>query len=181
MPCRGPRAPQRPRACPCLRPTSPPGILASLIPSPLLQTIQLPDPLAGHLCLTAAPTLTTALPCPDLCVPAPPPGPPYATTVPEYASVRAGETLQLQCLAHGTPPLSFQWSRVGGSLPRRVTARNEMLRFEPAAPEDSGRYHCRVTNKVGSAEAFAQVLVQGEQPWLRQGRRASRRRTFLVC
>uniref|UniRef100_A0A8C7BY28 Basement membrane-specific heparan sulfate proteoglycan core protein n=1 Tax=Neovison vison TaxID=452646 RepID=A0A8C7BY28_NEOVI len=86
--------------------------------------------------------------------------PPYATTVPEYASVRAGETLQLQCLAHGTPPLSFQWSRVGGSLPRRVTARNEMLRFEPAAPEDSGRYHCRVTNKVGSAEAFAQVLVQ---------------------
>uniref|UniRef100_A0A8C7C947 Basement membrane-specific heparan sulfate proteoglycan core protein n=1 Tax=Neovison vison TaxID=452646 RepID=A0A8C7C947_NEOVI len=87
--------------------------------------------------------------------------PPYATTVPEYASVRAGETLQLQCLAHGTPPLSFQWSRVGGSLPRRVTARNEMLRFEPAAPEDSGRYHCRVTNKVGSAEAFAQVLVQG--------------------
>uniref|UniRef100_A0A8C7C7Q3 Basement membrane-specific heparan sulfate proteoglycan core protein n=1 Tax=Neovison vison TaxID=452646 RepID=A0A8C7C7Q3_NEOVI len=87
--------------------------------------------------------------------------PPYATTVPEYASVRAGETLQLQCLAHGTPPLSFQWSRVGGSLPRRVTARNEMLRFEPAAPEDSGRYHCRVTNKVGSAEAFAQVLVRG--------------------
>nr|XP_035965225.1 basement membrane-specific heparan sulfate proteoglycan core protein isoform X17 [Halichoerus grypus] len=87
--------------------------------------------------------------------------PPYATTVPEHASVRAGETVQLQCLAHGTPPLTFQWSRVGGSLPGRVTARNEMLRFEPAAPEDSGRYRCQVTNKVGSAEAFAQVLVQG--------------------
>ncbi|XP_060478237.2 basement membrane-specific heparan sulfate proteoglycan core protein isoform X8 [Panthera onca] len=87
--------------------------------------------------------------------------PPYATTVPEHASVRAGETVQIQCLAHGTPPLTFQWSRVGGSLPRRATARNEMLRFEPVAPEDSGRYRCRVTNKVGSAEAFAQVLVQG--------------------
>ncbi|XP_039710566.1 basement membrane-specific heparan sulfate proteoglycan core protein isoform X7 [Pteropus medius] len=87
--------------------------------------------------------------------------PPYATTVPEHASVRAGETVQLQCLAHGTPPLTFQWSRVGGSLPRRVTARNEMLRFEPVAPEDSGRYRCQVTNRVGSAEAFAQVLVQG--------------------
>ncbi|XP_039074704.1 basement membrane-specific heparan sulfate proteoglycan core protein isoform X3 [Hyaena hyaena] len=87
--------------------------------------------------------------------------PPYATTVPEHASVRAGETVQIQCLAHGTPPLTFQWSRVGGSLPRRVTARNEMLRFEPVAPEDSGRYRCQVTNKVGSAEAFAQVLVQG--------------------
>nr|XP_060478237.1 basement membrane-specific heparan sulfate proteoglycan core protein isoform X8 [Panthera onca] len=87
--------------------------------------------------------------------------PPYATTVPEHASVRAGETVQIQCLAHGTPPLTFQWSRVGGSLPRRATARNEMLRFEPVAPEDSGHYRCRVTNKVGSAEAFAQVLVQG--------------------
>ncbi|KAM8788626.1 basement membrane-specific heparan sulfate proteoglycan core protein isoform 1-T1 [Rhynchonycteris naso] len=87
--------------------------------------------------------------------------PPYATTVPEHASVRAGEMLQLQCLAHGTPPLTFQWSRVGGSLPERVTARNEVLRFEPVAPEDSGRYRCQVTNKVGSAEAFAVVLVQG--------------------
>lgn len=92
------------------------------------------------------------------------PGPPYATTVPEHASVRAGETVQLQCLAHGTPPLTFQWSRVGGSLSRRVTARNEMLRFESVAPEDSGRYRCQVTNKVGSAEAFALVFVQGEQP-----------------
>ncbi|KAM7098229.1 basement membrane-specific heparan sulfate proteoglycan core protein isoform 13-T13 [Molossus nigricans] len=87
--------------------------------------------------------------------------PPYATTVPEHASVRAGETVQLQCLAHGTPPLTFQWSRVGGSLSRRVTARNEMLRFESVAPEDSGRYRCQVTNRVGSAEAFALVFVQG--------------------
>nr|XP_023491330.1 basement membrane-specific heparan sulfate proteoglycan core protein isoform X9 [Equus caballus] len=87
--------------------------------------------------------------------------PPYATTVPEHASVQAGETVQLQCLAHGTPPLTFQWSRVGGSLSGRVTARNEMLHFEPAAPEDSGRYRCRVTNRVGSAEAFAHVVVQG--------------------
>ncbi|KAK2106116.1 Basement membrane-specific heparan sulfate proteoglycan core protein [Saguinus oedipus] len=87
--------------------------------------------------------------------------PPYATTVPEHASVRAGETVQLQCLAHGTPPLTFQWSRVGGSLPGRVTARNELLHFESAAPEDSGRYRCQVTNKVGSTEAFAQLLIQG--------------------
>uniref|UniRef100_A0A8C0L457 Basement membrane-specific heparan sulfate proteoglycan core protein n=1 Tax=Canis lupus dingo TaxID=286419 RepID=A0A8C0L457_CANLU len=87
--------------------------------------------------------------------------PPYATTVPEHTSVRAGETVQLQCLAHGTPPLTFQWSRVGGSLPARATARNELLRFESVAPEDSGRYRCQVTNKVGSAEAFAQVFVQG--------------------
>lgn len=87
--------------------------------------------------------------------------------------MQAGETVQLQCLAHGTPPLTFQWSRVGGSLSGRATARNEMLHFEPAAPEDSGRYRCRVTNRVGSAEAFAHVVIQGEQPWVRLGRRGS--------
>ncbi|CAK6440721.1 unnamed protein product [Pipistrellus nathusii] len=87
--------------------------------------------------------------------------PPYATTVPEHTSVQAGEALQLQCLAHGTPPLTFQWSRVGGTLPGRVTVRNELLHFESVAPEDSGRYRCQVTNKVGSAEAFTVVLVQG--------------------
>ncbi|KAI4587988.1 hypothetical protein MJG53_002396 [Ovis ammon polii x Ovis aries] len=87
--------------------------------------------------------------------------PPYATTVPEHASVRAGEAVQLQCLAHGTPPLTFQWSRVGGRLPAGATTRGELLLFEAAAPEDSGRYRCQVTNRVGLAEAFAQVLVQG--------------------
>ncbi|PNI29827.1 HSPG2 isoform 10, partial [Pan troglodytes] len=67
----------------------------------------------------------------------------------------------------GTPPLTFQWSRVGSSLPGRATARNELLHFERAAPEDSGRYRCRVTNKVGSAEAFAQLLVQESRTWTR--------------
>ncbi|XP_058532481.1 basement membrane-specific heparan sulfate proteoglycan core protein isoform X2 [Ochotona princeps] len=92
--------------------------------------------------------------------------PPYATIVPEHASVRAGETVQLQCLAHGTPPLTFQWSRVGSSLPGRVTVSKERLHIESAAPEDSGRYRCQVSNKVGLAEAFVQVLVQGSSSTL---------------
>lgn len=70
--------------------------------------------------------------------------------------------MQLQCLAHGTPPLTFQWSRVGSSLPGRATVSKERLHIEPAAPEDSGRYRCQVSNKVGLAEAFVQVLVQGK-------------------
>lgn len=78
--------------------------------------------------------------------------------------------MQLQCLAHGTPPLTFQWSRVGGRLSAGATARGELLLFEAAAPEDSGRYRCQVTNRVGLAEAFAQVLVQGERLWLGLGR-----------
>lgn len=103
----------------------------------------------------------------------PTPGPPYATIVPEHASVRAGEPVQLQCLAHGTHPLTFQWSRVGNSLPQRTTTRNQLLHLEPTGPEDSGRYRCQVTNKVGSAEAFAQVQVQGKWPELSVGRGVS--------
>lgn len=86
---------------------------------------------------------------------------PYATIIPEHTSVQPGKLLELQCLAHGTPPLTFQWSRVDSSLPERAVARNQLLRLEPTGPEDSGRYRCQVSNKVGSAEAFAQVLVQG--------------------
>ncbi|XP_049631522.1 basement membrane-specific heparan sulfate proteoglycan core protein [Suncus etruscus] len=87
--------------------------------------------------------------------------PPYATTIPEHTSVRVGESVQLQCLAHGTPPLTFQWSRVGSSLPPRATTRNDVLHLGPVGLEDAGRYRCQVTNRVGSAEAFAQVVVQG--------------------
>ncbi|XP_075802672.1 basement membrane-specific heparan sulfate proteoglycan core protein isoform X4 [Microtus pennsylvanicus] len=87
--------------------------------------------------------------------------PPYATIIPEHTSVQPGKLVQLQCLAHGTHPLTFQWSRVDGILPERAVARNEFLRLEPTGPADSGRYRCQVSNKVGSAEAFAQVLVQG--------------------
>ncbi|XP_060061512.1 basement membrane-specific heparan sulfate proteoglycan core protein isoform X2 [Erinaceus europaeus] len=87
--------------------------------------------------------------------------PPYATTIPEHTSVHAGEMVQLQCLAHGTPPLTFQWSRVGGNLPTRAAIRNNLLHLEHTVPEDSGHYRCQVTNKVGTAEAFAEVLIQG--------------------
>uniref|UniRef100_A0A8I6ASH2 Basement membrane-specific heparan sulfate proteoglycan core protein n=1 Tax=Rattus norvegicus TaxID=10116 RepID=A0A8I6ASH2_RAT len=86
---------------------------------------------------------------------------PYATIIPEHTSVQPGKLVQLQCLAHGTPPLTYQWSRVGGILPEKAVARNQLLRLEPAGRADSGRYRCQVSNKVGSAEAFAQVLVQG--------------------
>nr|Q05793.1 RecName: Full=Basement membrane-specific heparan sulfate proteoglycan core protein; Short=HSPG; Contains: RecName: Full=Endorepellin; Contains: RecName: Full=LG3 peptide; Flags: Precursor [Mus musculus]AAA39911.1 perlecan [Mus musculus] len=87
--------------------------------------------------------------------------PPYATIIPEHTSAQPGNLVQLQCLAHGTPPLTYQWSLVGGVLPEKAVVRNQLLRLEPTVPEDSGRYRCQVSNRVGSAEAFAQVLVQG--------------------
>lgn len=91
-----------------------------------------------------------------------PTAPPYATILPEDTAVRAGDTLQVQCLAHGTPPLHYTWDKVNGSLSARVAHRASLLRLSPAAPADTGTYRCLVTNRVGSTEAFARVAVHGE-------------------
>ncbi|XP_041319302.1 basement membrane-specific heparan sulfate proteoglycan core protein isoform X8 [Pyrgilauda ruficollis] len=88
--------------------------------------------------------------------------PPYATILPEDTAVRAGDAVQVQCLAHGTPPLHYSWDKVNGSLSARVAHRAGLLRLSPAAPADTGTYRCLVTNRVGTAEAFARVVVHGD-------------------
>ncbi|XP_059722449.1 basement membrane-specific heparan sulfate proteoglycan core protein isoform X3 [Haemorhous mexicanus] len=88
--------------------------------------------------------------------------PPYATILPEDMAVRAGDAVQVQCLAHGTPPLHYTWDKVNGSLSARVAHRAGLLRLSPAAPADTGTYRCLVTNRVGTAEAFARVAVHGD-------------------
>ncbi|KAM4652668.1 basement membrane-specific heparan sulfate proteoglycan core protein [Discoglossus pictus] len=87
--------------------------------------------------------------------------PPYATTLPDEISVSVGEVIQLQCLAHGTSPLKYQWTKVIGTLPDRATVRDNTLHISSATVEDAGRYRCVVSNKVGRSEAFAQVSVSG--------------------
>lgn len=76
--------------------------------------------------------------------------------------MRAGDAVQVQCLAHGTPPLHYTWDKVNGSLSARVAHRAGLLRLSPAAPADAGTYRCLVTNRVGTAEAFARLAVHGE-------------------
>ncbi|MEE6482447.1 hypothetical protein FKM82_013243 [Ascaphus truei] len=85
--------------------------------------------------------------------------PPYATTLPDEISVNVGEVIQLQCLAHGTPPLRFQWAKVNGTLPDRATVREGILHINLATVGDAGTYSCVVGNKVGSSETFALVSV----------------------
>ncbi|XP_061298167.1 basement membrane-specific heparan sulfate proteoglycan core protein isoform X6 [Pezoporus flaviventris] len=88
--------------------------------------------------------------------------PPYATSLPEDTAVRAGDALQVQCLAHGTPPLLYTWDKLNGSLSARTSHRAGLLRISPALPADAGTYRCRVTNRVGTAEAFSRVAVHGD-------------------
>ncbi|XP_028266709.1 basement membrane-specific heparan sulfate proteoglycan core protein isoform X11 [Parambassis ranga] len=85
---------------------------------------------------------------------------PYATSVPDDVSVRVGEVIRLQCLAHGTPPLTYTWSKLEGSLPPRVQINGGDLQINLATTEDAGNYKCVVGNKVGNSEVVAKVSVR---------------------
>ncbi|XP_035594859.1 basement membrane-specific heparan sulfate proteoglycan core protein-like isoform X12 [Oncorhynchus keta] len=86
--------------------------------------------------------------------------PPYATSLPDDVAVRVGEVIRLQCLAHGTPPLLFQWAKLNGSLSTRADVQGGDLQINLATPEDAGTYKCFATNKVGTSEAHATVTVR---------------------
>lgn len=86
--------------------------------------------------------------------------PPYATSLPDDVAVRVGEVIRLQCLAHGTPPLTYQWSKLNSSLPRRAELQGGDLQINLATAEDAGMYKCVASNKVGRSETVAKVTVR---------------------
>uniref|UniRef100_H3D4F7 Heparan sulfate proteoglycan 2 n=1 Tax=Tetraodon nigroviridis TaxID=99883 RepID=H3D4F7_TETNG len=85
---------------------------------------------------------------------------PYATLLPDNVAVRAGEVIRLQCLAHGTPPLTYTWTRLDGRLPSRAVVNGGDLQINLAAADDAGSYKCVASNSVGSSEVIAKVAVR---------------------
>ncbi|XP_056280235.1 basement membrane-specific heparan sulfate proteoglycan core protein isoform X13 [Pseudoliparis swirei] len=86
--------------------------------------------------------------------------PPYATSVPDDVAVRVGEVIRLQCLAHGTPPLTYTWTKLDGNLPPRAQVSGGDLQINLATAEDAGSYKCVVSNKVANSEVIAKVTVR---------------------
>ncbi len=90
--------------------------------------------------------------------------PPYTTCLPDKVTLRPGDALLVQCLAHGSHPIQFQWSRVGrANLPAGAESTVDgKLLIAHVKLGDSGTYKCVATNHVGSSEATARVNVKGE-------------------
>uniref|UniRef100_A0A673HYW4 Basement membrane-specific heparan sulfate proteoglycan core protein-like n=1 Tax=Sinocyclocheilus rhinocerous TaxID=307959 RepID=A0A673HYW4_9TELE len=84
--------------------------------------------------------------------------PPYATSLPDDVSVRVGEVIRLQCLARGTPPLRFEWTKVNGSLPHTAQQQGGDLQINLAKESDAGTYKCVASNKVGKSEALFTLI-----------------------
>ncbi|XP_067115192.1 basement membrane-specific heparan sulfate proteoglycan core protein-like isoform X1 [Osmerus mordax] len=88
--------------------------------------------------------------------------PPYTTCLPDQLQLRPGDALRIQCLAHGTHPITFLWTRVGGAaLPQGAeTTQDGKLLIGQVQMTDSGSYKCLASNHVGSSEALARVTVK---------------------
>ncbi|XP_029353135.1 secreted immunoglobulin domain 4 [Echeneis naucrates] len=88
--------------------------------------------------------------------------PPYATCLPEQVRLQPGNSLRLQCLAHGSHPIQFVWSRAGrASLPAGAeTTKDGRLQIAHVKLSDSGTYKCVATNHVGTSEATAKVIIK---------------------
>ncbi|XP_028309184.1 basement membrane-specific heparan sulfate proteoglycan core protein isoform X2 [Gouania willdenowi] len=85
---------------------------------------------------------------------------PYATSLPDDVAVRVGEVIRLQCLAHGTPPLTYTWTKLDGNLPARAQINEGDLQINLATAEDAGSYKCIASNNVGNSEVIAKVTVR---------------------
>lgn len=90
--------------------------------------------------------------------------PPYATCLPDQVRLQPGDSLRLQCLAHGSHPIHFAWSRVGRASmpPGAETTKDGRLLIAHVRLSDGGTYKCVATNHIGSSEAVAKVIVKGE-------------------
>ncbi|XP_069570697.1 basement membrane-specific heparan sulfate proteoglycan core protein-like [Brachyistius frenatus] len=88
--------------------------------------------------------------------------PPYATCLPDQVRLHPGDALRVQCLAHGSHPIQFTWSRVGRarlSAGAEVTRDGKLL-IAHVKQSDSGTYKCVATNHIGSSEALAKVIIK---------------------
>ncbi|MCJ8748242.1 hypothetical protein PDJAM_G00162670 [Pangasius djambal] len=88
--------------------------------------------------------------------------PPYATTVPDRVTARRGDSMRVQCIAHGSHPISYRWTRVGGaamSSGAKIT-KEGVLTIAQLKATDGGTYKCVATNHVGNSETLVAVTVR---------------------
>ncbi|XP_056264259.1 basement membrane-specific heparan sulfate proteoglycan core protein-like isoform X2 [Pseudoliparis swirei] len=88
--------------------------------------------------------------------------PTYATCLPDQVRLQAGDALHVQCLAHGSHPIRFEWSRGDGeSLPPGAeTTKDGRMLIAHVKLSDSGTYKCVASNHISSSEALAKVFIK---------------------
>lgn len=57
--------------------------------------------------------------------------------------------------------MTIEWAAIGRNLPHSVSHDRGVLQFHGIAYSDAGKYVCKASNDAGTAEAVAEVLVNG--------------------
>ena len=76
-----------------------------------------------------------------------------------------GSNVVLRCEAKGTGPLTYQWMRKSGSLPKNIRINNEgqKLTIRNITISDGGEYYCKVDNGGDSVSSMqVQVIVRSK-------------------
>lgn len=77
-------------------------------------------------------------------------------------TVTGGETVVFRCVVKaGNPPPAVVWEREE-SEPLN-SSNDGVLVISPASGDSQGKYICKATNVMGSTEAVALLIVQGNQ------------------
>ena len=91
-------------------------------------------------------------------------------------SLDQGEVAQLQCIVStGDTPLSITWAFHGkdsstrtqtGVTITKIGSKTSLLTMESVSQENAGSYTCQVSNKAGTANYTAELVVNGEHEFL---------------
>ena len=74
----------------------------------------------------------------------------------------AGSHIKLDCVADGTAPISYQWTRNGKPLTRmKYQTYGPIMKIEKLVLGDTGNYTCIATNIFGSSNCSYAIKVYG--------------------
>lgn len=83
----------------------------------------------------------------------------------EVVKVMVGETADMRCDVHSTPPPEISWEVENQPIsisPSALVLPDNTLRLSRTKPTDAGYYTCTATNIVGTASKLYQLVILGE-------------------
>lgn len=88
--------------------------------------------------------------------------PPQVQPGPRVLKVLAGEILDLNCVAEGTPEPQLNWSKDGAAL--QGGGPEGSVHFSAIQTSDAGLYRCEASNSAGVDTWELELRVLGESP-----------------
>ncbi|KAG1671033.1 Down syndrome cell adhesion molecule-like protein Dscam2 [Nymphon striatum] len=88
--------------------------------------------------------------------------PPTITDNIEHIFIKKEESIELNCAAQSNPPPSYMW--MSETCKRKLQETGNVLKVFDTNQEDEGMYQCIVSNKWGSIQTTAQVVLGDMSP-----------------